>query len=118
LVIEGVNATLNWQQTVKVEGRKPDAVYNIHLPDSVAPKVESAAQGERNLPEWNWAPTTDKQTNCTIAAMRVLFKGNVPALSIGAMPPFTPNNFNDAMGNLLKKPNSNVTLLPAVPWGE
>src|SRR5205814_221993 len=111
----GVNTTLDWTQTLKAEGRAPDSVYRINVPDSAAEAVLMEAAAQRNKPTWNWEPTNSNETNCATAAMSTLFKGRVRALLPGSMPPFTPNNFDDSMRRLAGK-GGTVTKLPNVPW--
>src|SRR6266852_4184987 len=60
----GVNTTLDWGQTLAAEGRSPDAVYRIHLPDSSANAILVEAAAQRNKPTWNWEPTNSNETNC------------------------------------------------------
>jgi len=101
---------------LNAEGRDPDFVYQIHIPDSLQWMAESAAASERNIPRWNWLPTSPKQTNCTVAAIRVLGDVGINALSDWAAEPYTPGNVNDALLNLSGQRNSGVRRLNNVPW--
>lgn len=113
--MEGANTTLSWNDTLDKEGRSPDAVFQIHLPDSAESIVAQAAASERAKPRWDWNPTNKRQTNCTVAAANVLQRVGIGTIPIGAIVG-APNDFLHALNMLSIWPQSGVTRLPSVPW--
>ena len=113
---EGANTTLDWQETLAKEGRGPDDIYNVHLPDEDEGAIEMAALGQRSRSTWDWLPTNKHQTNCTTAAIAVLGSVGIQAYPNYDYPPMTPHDVNSALGDLSNQQGSNVTRLSNVPW--
>jgi hypothetical protein len=106
---KGINITKDWNQTIQYEGRPPDAVYQIQVPD--ANTSNSQAATERNKSTWDWWPTNDQQTNCTIAANNVL----VASGKSFTLNPKTPDTFDVQLHMLSLHPESGVTKIKSMP---
>jgi hypothetical protein len=108
----GLNTTLDWSSTLDAEGRSPDAIFHIYVPDDYA--FDTAVNGLRGDTNWYWNPKFDNSTNCTDAAYLALLFGGVN-LNTPQLLPWTPNNFLDSMNALVGK-NSSVSTLSSLPW--
>jgi RHS repeat-associated protein len=73
----GPNQTKNYSDTVKLEGRSPDKVYKVFVPDDKAFDAEAKAQRDKKTWITNPDPAKD-QTNCSIAIKEALIAGGVP----------------------------------------
>jgi len=113
----GKNVTLDWTHTREQEGRDPDRIFQVHIPDD-AP-FDKMAKNHRDRSTWNWYPTKIEfwETNCVFAATR--------ALKAGGVVPMPDYDFPGSLGDDLagkanatpkeKKPWK-VTPLTKVPW--
>jgi uncharacterized protein RhaS with RHS repeats len=108
---QGTNIFKDWAQTLVSEGRSPDAIYQIQVPDING--LNSQAFSERSKSTWDWWPSNGQQTNCTIAADKTLAAGKVPFISTAQK---TPDAFGENLFNLSQIPGSGVTQLNNVPW--
>src|SRR5207245_1552302 len=52
----------DWADTYMREGRDPDDVFIVHVPNDDA--FDGIVLDRLNRPTWNWLPTNDKETNC------------------------------------------------------
>ena len=111
--MHGVNTTKNWVNTQIAEGRTPDGIYLISVPDDDA--FDKAAKDERDKDSWDWYSNEANETNCTVQAYKALKAGGVK-LSTPWVAPWSPNDFLDEMNDLSKQKNSGVTKLPMQWW--
>lgn len=113
--MNGANTTKTWAETMQAEGRAPDAVYRINVPDDKG--FDASAAREKGRKEWDWKPDDKDQTNCTVSAYRSLKAGGVKLKNEPWIKPYSPNDFLDTMKSTAKVPGSGVTRLPnGVPW--
>jgi len=90
---KGPNTPFTWAETLKEEGRQPDGVFKVYVPDDYA--FNNAALDQKNRPTWNWVPNLfvgDDETNCVYAVARALESGGVPVPDS-----FWPGNFDSSM---------------------
>lgn len=92
----------------------PDAVYDVNLPDAQQRTVEALARGQRRVPTWSWNPTKASETNCAVAAQRMLNGAHVPIVILAGLT--RPAAVNAQLARLAATPGSGVTALPRVPW--
>ncbi|EPB5915051.1 TPA: RHS repeat protein, partial [Citrobacter amalonaticus] len=111
--MHGVNTTKNWVNTQVAEGRTPDGIYLISVPDDDS--FDKAAKDERDKDSWDWYSNNANETNCTVQAYKTLKAGGVK-LSTPWVAPWSPNDFLDEMNNLSKQKNSGVTKIPMQWW--
>ncbi|MGB6686577.1 MAG: RHS repeat-associated core domain-containing protein [Terracidiphilus sp.] len=109
----------NWPQTLQREGRQPNKVFKVWIPNDAG--FNKAADQQSQMPTWDWNPNTTNQTNCVNALSRAMNAGGVPAptdlwpgsfgdwLSAQALYTQMSNN----MGESYPYP---VVALPGVPW--
>jgi hypothetical protein len=109
----GPNRTLPWSDTVTKEGRAPDYIFRVNVPDGAA--FDKVAADHRGRQLWDWYPTwaDPNETNCVYAVGKALQAGGVPVKSYD-----WPGNLGD---DLLGKTNAKgekwkVQKLPNVPW--
>ena len=107
------NITYSYNDTVNVEGRKPNAVYKVHVPNDSA--FNTSAALEREMHYWDFDPTEISETNCTAAAYRSLNKGGV---NVNGGFNWTPDSLNADLKNLAGRARSGVTTLRHVPWDD
>jgi RHS repeat-associated protein len=74
---EGTNIKLSWPDTLKQEGRNPDRIFRVHVPNDKA--FGKVAENHRKRPVWNWYPMKIEiwETNCVFAVTRALKAGRV-----------------------------------------
>ncbi|MGX5869307.1 RHS repeat-associated core domain-containing protein, partial [Enterobacter cloacae] len=111
--MHGANTTKNWVNTQIAEGRTPDGIYRISVPNEDA--FDKAAKGEREKEYWDWHSKNKNETNCTVQAYKALQSGGVN-LSTPWIEPWSPNDFLDEMNELSKQKNSGVVKLPMQWW--
>jgi len=70
----GPNVTKPYFETMKAEGRQPDQIWKLFVPNDSQFDAEAAKQ--RGLSYWS-AYTTASSTQCTVAAVRALDAGGV-----------------------------------------
>lgn len=109
--MSGVNTTLTWLDTVRAEGRPPDAVYQVHVPNDAG--LSAVAGAMRGIPTWYFWPDGSTSTHCANAAVNALRGGGFGMFE--AANPLLPNDVN---ANLSAQSNFNtgVTRLPSAPW--
>lgn len=100
---KGKNVPLNWQQTLAREGRNPDRIFIVHVPNDTA--FDAVVKDHHNRPSWDWLPTNSQQTNCVYAVGMSLQAGGVPVTDND-----WPGNLGDELDNLRK------THTPRDPW--
>lgn len=109
--IEGANTTKTWLDTVAAEGRQPNYVYEVSVPNDTA--FDASAAAARNTPRWYAFPDGNNSTNCSNAAADAMRAGGVKGVSsTGGV---WPNWYNSNMQSALWF-GSQVTQLPAAPW--
>jgi hypothetical protein len=83
------NTRLPYSKTVKKEdGRKPDAVFKVFVPDDK--KFNKTVARMNSVKWWDWMPDHAKsETNCSDATMSALKAGGVPFtyVAIGTLMP-------------------------------
>ena len=89
------NITLNYQETMKSEGRAPSNIFVVDVPNDQA--FNDAAAWERAKKEWNWDPTTKQQTQCSTSSWNSLAAGGVPIGTVSG------TTFPSTLGKALKK---------------
>jgi len=105
----------NWSQTLQREGRSPNEVFKVWIPDDAG--FNKAAAQQSNMPTWDWNPNEINQTSCVKALSRALNAGGVPAPS-----DLWPGNFGDWLSNQARNTQLNkgypypVLALPGMPW--
>jgi len=105
------NKTKNWKETLQDEGRFPDAIYKIPIPDINSLDYQAKIQNNKEF--WTLLPHNSEQTNCTIAADKTLSAGKVPLPD----KPITPNTFDDMLAELaVFHPKEGITILNYIPW--
>lgn len=72
----GRNLTLSWEDTLGREGRNPDEVFKVFVPDDAA--FDKVAHERRLRDDWIWKPNSPKETNCVEAADSALLAGGLP----------------------------------------
>jgi RHS repeat-associated protein len=72
----GHNVTESWEDTLDREGRDPDRVFKIFVPDDAA--FDKVAHERRLRDDWDWKPNSPKETNCVEAADSALLAGGLP----------------------------------------
>lgn len=107
----GRNTTLSWQDTIRVEGRDPDYVYQVKISDDI--NFDKEILRLRNVELWYFLPDGRNATHCANAAVLAMRAGGItnPPLSN----PLLPNHLN---ASLLMKSlfDPNVVRLPRAPW--
>ncbi|MFZ5723956.1 MAG: RHS repeat-associated core domain-containing protein [Pseudomonadota bacterium] len=106
----GANTTLTWIDTVKAEGREPDYVYQVSLPNDSALNAASAAA--RGAPKWRAFPNGSTSTHCANAAAHAMNAGGLSGLPTSPLLP-SNLNWNLFMRSLL---GTQVYQLPVAPW--
>ncbi|WP_256050508.1 RHS repeat-associated core domain-containing protein [Xanthomonas translucens] len=105
----GTNMTYDWYATLKAEGRQPDSVWKVSVPNDRA--FDSGVENLRDRPFWDAIPHED-ETNCSVAAYSALESGGVKIYGGSYMPGAVDN----ALRGQFLLGNSAVTPLPKVPW--
>lgn len=106
----GENMTYNWSATLNAEGRRPDAVFKVNIPNDKA--FNGAVTNMRDRSTWNWLPSNRSQTQCAYAADTAIRSGGGPGVLTGAILPrdiYNAYKWNDARSDA-------ITALPGVPW--
>ncbi|GAB3778918.1 RHS repeat-associated core domain-containing protein [Dyella agri] len=118
----GDNTSPDWPTTVNLEdGRQPDEVYKVHVPDNREGAIKNAAQNARSAKQWFFVPVKHNQTNCVDAALGVMNAAGFP-IELMNGPILTPNEMNDAMEQmaalslLANSPSASITQVSHVPW--
>ncbi len=75
---KGENTTKTWIDTVAYEGRSPDYVYQVTVPDDKA--FDEVAAKARSVPTWFALPNGKTSTNCSTAAQGAIRAGGVRGL--------------------------------------
>ena len=88
--LEGINTPLSAVATIAKEGRLPDYVYKVSVPNDAEFDKEVARQ--RGLPTWYFWPDGTKTTQCAAAATSALRAGGVKGIASGN--PRLPNYLN------------------------
>jgi RHS repeat-associated protein len=103
--MHGINTTLDWDQTVSKEGRDPDRVFDVFVPDDDA--FDQMVDDMQERPFWDWNPSTSQETNCVNSAAGSLNAGGVP------VDPdyYWPGNLGDDLATL-----ANQTPTKGQPW--
>jgi hypothetical protein len=94
---KGKNETLKWTESRQQEGRDPDRIFVVHVPNDSA--FDRTARNHRDRPTWDFLPTTADQTNCVYSVSMSLRAGGVP------VSPFDndwPDNLRDQLDGLRK----------------
>ncbi|WP_249255901.1 RHS repeat-associated core domain-containing protein, partial [Xanthomonas graminis] len=68
----GTNMTYDWYATLKAEGRQPDSVWKVSVPNDRA--FDSGVENLRDRPFWD-AILHEDETNCSVAAYSALESG-------------------------------------------
>jgi hypothetical protein len=89
----GPNVTLDWAHTRAREGRPPDRVFKVHVPNGRA--FDATAASRRARSTWEAVCTRSDQTNCVDAVADALNAGAVP---VGHF--FLPGNLGDRLFNM------------------
>ncbi len=110
----GPNKALTWPKTREREGRDPDYVFQVYIPNDKA--FDSVAANHRKRPVWDWYPTKMEwyETNCVFSMTRALQAGGVVPMKDYDWPGFLADDLRgkaNAKGQAWK-----VTPLPKVPW--
>jgi RHS repeat-associated protein len=97
----GPNTQLTLSQTMNREGRLPDSVYQVSIPNASAFSNAAVVYGSR-VPTWVVSPETygatgNVGTNCTSAAFKALKAGGVP---LGDSAPILPGSLGAALNSL------------------
>lgn len=100
---KGKNETLDWSHSRAKEGRDPDRIFIVHVPNDDS--FDKTAQNHRNRPTWDWLPTNKNQTNCVYAVDMSLEAGGVPVSDND-----WPGNLGDELDKLRQKHT------PKDPW--
>jgi RHS repeat-associated protein len=109
----GVNTTLNWQQTLKEEGRPPDNIYKVFVKDDAA--FDKVASNMKKRPTWDWWPSTPNETNCVYAADAALDAGGLPTTTLRNP---LPAHLNADLSGMHAFDMGGVTPLNGVPWAK
>ena len=98
--IVGDNTRLDYTETLDKEGRSPDAVFKIFVPDDK--QFDSEALAKANAKTWYALPVDDNSTNCVNAVAKALTAGGVPVDQPGFRPssPVTPGQLADRLADL------------------
>jgi RHS repeat-associated protein len=90
----GTNITLDYLNTVIKEGRNPDAVYRVFVPNDA--RFDEAVRNYRDRRWWDYNPNAKKsETNCVDSVAGALQQGEVPV-----HPWFLPGPFGDELRDL------------------
>jgi RHS repeat-associated protein len=73
---EGPNKQLSYEETLREEGRPPDHVLKVNVPNDAAFNAEVADHTRRLA--WSWLPKGNEETHCARAAYDSLKAGGVP----------------------------------------
>jgi RHS repeat-associated protein len=95
----GANKARDYPQTVDYEGRDPDRVFRVTVPDDAG--FDKAAGVHKARTNWDWTPSDDEkdsETNCVVAAANSLQKGGVPVKSS-----MWPGNLGADLNDMSKK---------------
>jgi RHS repeat-associated protein len=85
--------------TVKAEGRQPDLLYLVHVPNDAKFDAAAAAQRAPQTKSWDWWPDpTNSETNCVVATATALNAGGVPVPAVHDG--LTPDEFGLQLGAL------------------
>jgi hypothetical protein len=111
----GINTTKSWLDTMKAEGRRPDAVYQVQIKNDQA--FDATAAALRARPKWSIQPVGNAdETNCTHSAYGALSAGGIKATRPWLLP-LSPNDFQSGLQDLIGRGGGNiVTPLPSAPW--
>ncbi|UYK82724.1 RHS repeat protein [Xanthomonas sacchari] len=105
----GENMTYDWFATLKAEGRPPDSIWKVSIPNEK--NFDSTVENLRNRPFWDAIPH-ENETNCSVAAYSALESGGVRIYGGSYM----PGAVDTALKGQFLLGNSAVTPLPEVPW--
>lgn len=107
----GRNDRLSYQATVNVEGRLPDHLYRVHIPDDAAfDKAVSAARSPKTK-TWAWLPILSGQTNCSASLAFALTEGGFKLpFYIFAGPSILPDDLIESFEMLSFPEGHTVTL--------
>ena len=100
------NTTLDSIQTFQTEGRAPDGVYQVNVPN--AGNFFSAAVDQRMRPDWVMRASGATETNCVVSGWSALSAGGVPLPANSGF--IWPGTLNDTLQNMSKNPNNGVQL--------
>jgi len=79
----GRNVRLTYAQTIAAEGRIPDYVYRVHVPNDKAFDEAVSALVSPRTRFWSWLPVFSNETNCSVALAEALSAGGIPLLLFG-----------------------------------
>jgi hypothetical protein len=75
----GVNTPLDFRQTVIREGRLPDEIFKVFVPDDS--QFDAAVRDYVGRPRWDYNPNSFNETNCVDSVAGSLQAGGVPVHS-------------------------------------
>jgi hypothetical protein len=103
--------TLGYRDTMNDEGRPPDSVFQIDVPNGAA--LLQDASNSRSAGGWGAIPLVSWSTNCVTAVASALQAGGIPAAGYWQW----PGNFADHLVDLSKS-GLPVTIisLASIPW--
>jgi hypothetical protein len=102
------NDPQDWAGTLaREDGRWPDHVYSVYVPDSFDAGVQHTAALENKSLLWDaipisWLP----QTNCVVAAVKTLGSAGIPKFPAWWLPGLTPSKLNSVMQGLSTRPKT------------
>jgi len=73
---KGANVTLDWQQTVAREGRDPDRIFKVYVPNDSG--FDDIVRDRVSRDSWDWLPSNRHETNCIESVESALRGGGVP----------------------------------------
>jgi hypothetical protein len=73
---KGANVTLDWQQTVAREGRDPDRIFKVYVPNDSG--FDGIVRDRVSRSTWDWLPSNRHETNCVESVGSALRGGGVP----------------------------------------
>jgi RHS repeat-associated protein len=103
----GPNTSYTFQDTIKEEGRSPDAIIPVEVNDSPFNKV---VHEQLSKPAWSALPISDGATHCSKAAYEALKAGGKTELPVGSW--LLPGFLGDALQNPVIPNASGVPFIP------
>lgn len=111
----GPNTRFTFDETYQAENfRHPSAVFAIDIVDDEA--FDNVTIHEVRKPTWSWCPTTESETQCTVAAWNAIAAGKIRGAQLSMVSGVTfPGNISDRLKELAKTNKSvrDITPKPA-----
>jgi RHS repeat-associated protein len=108
----GPNTRFTFDETYQAEKfRHPSAVFVIDIVDDEA--FDNATIHEVGKPIWSWCPTSERETQCTVAAWNAIAAGKIRGAQLSIESGVTfPGNVSDRLKNLAKTNKSVRDITP------